>query len=392
MNVVFISNYLNHHQLPFCREMSNLTKDNFIFIATAPVPKERKELGYHDMNEMYPFVLCAYKEEISLDQVKKIIIDADVVVWGDAPEMYLRRRLEMCKLTFRFSERVLRSGYLYALSPKRFKQNWNSYYKYKNNNQYLLCASSYTAGDYAINGMFINKAYKWGYFPEVFEYNTQELFFNKNKELTLLWVGRLISLKHPEEVIWLASKLKQENIKFTMNIIGTGELQNEIEKSIFSLGLDDYVHLLGAMSPENVRHYMEQANIFLFTSDYLEGWGAVINEAMNSGCAVIANQKAGSVRFLIKDKKNGIIYRKKQQLLDSVLWFVNHPDEMREMGEHAYATLVNEWNAKEASKRLCYLANTLLNKEKFSYSEGPCSRARCHFGGYLYKNRKKIKI
>jgi hypothetical protein len=37
------------------------------------------------------------------------------------------------------------------------------------------------------------------------------------------------------------------------------------------------------MPPEEVRVHMEQSNIYLFTSDFGEGWGAVLNEAMNSG-------------------------------------------------------------------------------------------------------------
>ena len=34
---------------------------------------------------------------------------------------------------------------------------------------------------------------------------------------------------------------------------------------------------------------MEQADIYLFTSDRNEGWGAVANEAMNSACAMVAD-------------------------------------------------------------------------------------------------------
>ena len=36
---------------------------------------------------------------------------------------------------------------------------------------------------------------------------------------------------------------------------------------------------------------MEKADIFLFTSDRREGWGAVANEAMNSACALVVSGK-----------------------------------------------------------------------------------------------------
>ena len=83
--------------------------------------------------------------------------------------------------------------------------------------------------------------------------------------------------------------------------------------------LEDCVHMLGAMSPDEVRKHMEQANIFLFTSDRNEGWGAVLNEAMNSGCAVVASHAIGSVPYLIKNGNNGYIYENEGQLHSLVI-------------------------------------------------------------------------
>lgn len=51
------------------------------------------------------------------------------------------------------------------------------------------------------------------------------------------------------------------------------------------------------MKASEVRSYMEKADIYLFTSDFNEGWGAVLNESMNSGCAVVASHAIGSVPF-----------------------------------------------------------------------------------------------
>ena len=53
---------------------------------------------------------------------------------------------------------------------------------------------------------------------------------------------------------------------------------------------------------------MERADIYLATSDRQEGWGAVINEAMNSGCAVVADHMMGAVPYLISHEENGMIY------------------------------------------------------------------------------------
>lgn len=67
--------------------------------------------------------------------------------------------------------------------------------------------------------------------------------------------------------------------------------------------LSEYVTFAGFKKPEQVREYMENADIFLFTSDYGEGWGAVLNEAMNSCMAVVADCGIGAAPFLLKPGK-----------------------------------------------------------------------------------------
>ena len=61
MRVALFSNFLNHHQLPFCEEMWKLTNGNFTFVATEEIPQERLQMGYADMNRAFPFVLRTYE-------------------------------------------------------------------------------------------------------------------------------------------------------------------------------------------------------------------------------------------------------------------------------------------------------------------------------------------
>ena len=49
-----------------------------------------------------------------------------------------------------------------------------------------------------------------------------------------------------------------------------------METLIKEKGLSDSVELLGAMAPEKVREYMEKSGIFMFTSDFNEGWSTVL--------------------------------------------------------------------------------------------------------------------
>ena len=109
-------------------------------------------------------------------------------------------------------------------------------------------------------------------------------------------------------------------------MIGIGNEFDAIKNLIENYNLTDCVKLLGAVKSDKVRKYMENANIFLFTSDCNEGWGAVLNESMNSGCAVVASHAIGSVPFLLENKKNGIIYNDRDinTLYESVLYLIKN--------------------------------------------------------------------
>ena len=61
MKIVFVSNFLNHHQLPVALEMDKLTEHHYTFVATERINQERLSLGYEDMNQSYPWVIRTYE-------------------------------------------------------------------------------------------------------------------------------------------------------------------------------------------------------------------------------------------------------------------------------------------------------------------------------------------
>lgn len=236
------------------------------------------------------------------------------------------------------------------------------------------------AADYAKFGMFKGRAYQWGYFPKTVIYPSVEELLNKKQKNEILWAGRLIDWKHPEQAIELAKGLKAAGMDFRLNIIGTGVMENELRQQIQNQGLEDCVFLLGSMKPEAVRTYMERASIFLATSDRQEGWGAVINEAMNSGCAVVASHAMGAVATMIDSGKNGFVYQSgnTDMLLEQVMELLNNDETRATMGAKAYESIVNLWNAEVAAQRLCSLTERILAGEKSPviFESGPCSPAK----------------
>lgn len=375
MKIVFVSNYLSPHQIPFCLAMVANKNVWFRFIATSPVSLQRKKLGYVDLDKSFSFVIRSYDGDEAEEISKQIIDSADVVIMGTAPWNFVRNRVSKRLLTFRCSERQLKKGlelhkYIVRLLRWHFFTPCNS-------PCYLLCASAYTSFDFSLFGLFLGKAFKWGYFPKTCYYPDTDCLIGEKQPNSLVWVARYIDWKHPELALEIGRRLKRDGYDFTISMIGNGPLLNQTMAEVIREGLEKEIHVLGAMSPEEVRIHMENAQIHIFTSDRNEGWGAVLNESMNSCCVPIANRAIGSAPYLIEDGKNGFLYDTVDELYDKVRYLLEHDAERNQMAKAAYHTIVDEWNAENAAEQFVALASQLLegNKKPNVREKGVCSKA-----------------
>lgn len=375
MKLVFLSNFFNHHQKFLSDVLYEHLGNGYRFIETSVIPKMQKTLGYHSYDVPYVMQYNANTKH----EIDRLILEADIVHVGEAPISMIRERVQQGKLIVRDDERRYKALIKYIKWPIYTRASL--YY----NKGYLLAASAFAPRDYVLSGMKPERCFKWGYFPEFKRYESIEALFamkdaerrNQKVDVTLLWVARLIDWKHPEAAIKVAERLQKENINFDMKIIGAGPMMESIKKMSVTLGLTERVHIIGPVPPEQVRLYMEKSDIFLFTSDQNEGWGATLNEAMNSGCAVIAGNMIGAVPFMVKDGVNGLIYpnNNQEKLCEVVNELILSNANIRQLGENAYNTIANDWNPEVAGVNLIKLYEALLDGRGTPINNGPCSKA-----------------
>ena len=67
MKVTFYSNFLTHHQLPFCLEMQKRLGEDFKFVSTVKIFKWRLDMGFQDLDQKYDFVV----RELATEKVRK---------------------------------------------------------------------------------------------------------------------------------------------------------------------------------------------------------------------------------------------------------------------------------------------------------------------------------
>ena len=383
MKIVFVSNFLNDHQLPLCLELIDLIgKDNFQFVATTPISSNRISLGFEDMNETRDFVVKAYVSNEEYLKAENLANEADVVIIGSAPYSFVRERLRRNKLTFIYAERLFKQGKLSLFYPPKFVKIYNLYTKNRNKNCYLLCASAYSKDDASFCGFPADKCYKWGYFPDVEQYADFETVIKKkscinNGTPQILWAGRFIDWKHPEVAVHVANELKKQGNSFKLIMVGDGPMRYKIQDIVSAQELQDCVKIVGSKSPRDVRILMEESDIFLFTSDKNEGWGAVLNESMNAGCIVIANYSIGSVPFLIDNAVNGYYYKKNDSsyIVDLIKLVIKDSNLQRLIAIEANRTISERWDAKTAAQNLLYLIDSINANARLSIVDGPCSKA-----------------
>ena len=373
MTVTFFSSVLNHHQISFCdavRQMPNVT---FHFVQAIDLTPERKAQGFHAIEA--PYVVRASEEP---ERAYKLCMESDVVIAGVIDQSWVNARVAQGKLTFAYKERFCKARFS-RLRPGFWKNGYLNYFRYRNKNLYLLCASSYTSRDTRLIFPRQEKKRKWGYFPQINMHADREVHLNAKMPGTILWVGRFLPLKHPESCVTVAKTLKNAGILFRLDMIGLGQMETALQEMVRQENLEDCIHFLGQMPPEQVREQMGKHEIFLFTSDQNEGWGAVLNEAMSEGCACISSKQAGSTDFLIRDGENGFSfdYRDVDTLTKRTAQLLEDTARLRSMQTKAMETIENAWNAETAARRLMEFCDAWMEGRKLpQYADGPMSRVK----------------
>lgn len=205
-----------------------------------------------------------------------------------------------------------------------------------------------------------NKVHKifHGIDPKTFEGISK--LIKPNRIVLFMGGTRLVEKKGIKYMIEACRILKDMHIDFQLDLVGFGEMANEIIDLVVKQNLGDVVNIHGGgkgMPFEEVVEYYKMADIFLLPSieasnGDTDGVPTVVIEAAMSKLPVISTN-AGGVSDLI-DSSNGIVVpqRDAKAIADAVITLIQNPDLRKTLGQKAYDKAVITFDLDKNIKQL----------------------------------------
>jgi glycosyltransferase involved in cell wall biosynthesis len=195
----------------------------------------------------------------------------------------------------------------------------------------VLAVSNFAVNFFESLGVKDTQIYRFGYFR-----NSKESLKNHliNGTIQLIFVGQLIERKGVMVLLEAIKIISKSNQSFHLTIIGTGDLEHFLKEFINKNQLQNSVILLGVINSENIINYIEKADLLILPSVF-DGWGMVINEALQCHVPVLASDQCGA-KELVEHNKSGLIFQHNnvESLTENIEKFLNLSLEERRGMKH----------------------------------------------------------
>ena len=173
-------------------------------------------------------------------------------------------------------------------------------------------------------------------------------------QTTFIFIARLLAEKGIHDYIAAAKivKAKYADSKF----IVLGSIDKEALGALTEAELKEFAAANIVEYPghvDNVQDWIAKSSVFVLPSYYREGVPRSTQEAMAIGRAVITTNVPGC-RETVIDGVNGFLVDKwnPQALAEKMIYFIEHPEEIKKMGYESYKIAKERFDTNEVSKKL----------------------------------------
>ena len=184
------------------------------------------------------------------------------------------------------------------------------------------------------------------------------------REPRLLAVGRLIPIKGLDTLLRAVAAARTEVPGLTLELAGSGPLEDELRSLSTALGLDDAVRFLGLVSP--IAPAYERALAVVVPSRG-EGFGMVALEAMERARAIVAS-RVGGLPELVAPGETGLLVPPDdlEALRAALVMVASDPERTAEMGAAGRRRALEAFPAERPAERLDAIYRAALERRSLS--------------------------
>ena len=180
---------------------------------------------------------------------------------------------------------------------------------------------------------------------------------------SIIIVSRILARKNIAAVIIAYCSIKDTPTPM-LHIIGDGPEKASLQKLVTDNNADDKIKFHPFMSQEDLRDVYHSAGAFILGSWY-ETWGLVLNEAAACGCVLLASEKCGATKTLVKNSVNGFIFDpySVEDIVSAIRNYLRLTDDEREKMKNASQEIASEWGLEKFSLTCLKASEYVMGKE-----------------------------
>jgi glycosyltransferase involved in cell wall biosynthesis len=146
---------------------------------------------------------------------------------------------------------------------------------------------------YISNAIQTHVGYEGFVVPNPYDSETFQRIHGVEKNLSLAFLGRLVSDKGCDLLIHSLSLLRDTGLSVPLTIIGSGPEENELKKLAAILKLDGLIRFAGALKGKALAQELNRHKALVVPSRWEEPFGVVALEGIACGCLVVGSSAGG---------------------------------------------------------------------------------------------------
>jgi len=171
---------------------------------------------------------------------------------------------------------------------------------------------------------------------EKFKYSKRKI--HKNEKIRILSVSRLVEQKGLKYALLAIAKIIKKHKNIEYNIVGDGELREELEELVAELKIEKYVNFLGYCTQEEYIKLYKQSHIFLSPCVKISNRNmdqTIVNqEAQKMGLPIISTLHRALSEGVLNNKSGFLVPEKDHKAIANKLdYLIKNPQKWSQMGK-----------------------------------------------------------